>query len=137
MKLLIIACSLLLSSVLFAQETNSSKTTDIQISSDNADKNLDHIFYNFGMIPVNTVQYANFTVTNIGNQPLYFRQARISGPGYYANTNCNQILIPGQRCFFTIEFRPWYEGFSSGQFMMSFDSSYTVIVDLTGQAFRY
>ncbi|MBC7712884.1 MAG: hypothetical protein H7177_06070 [Rhizobacter sp.] len=137
MKLLLIACSLLLSSALIAQDSVQTTTTDIQVSADNADKNIDRLYYNFGTIPVNAVSYASYTVTNVGNQPLAFRQARIAGPGYYARTNCNVVLYPGMRCGFTIEFRPYFQGYSSGQFMMSFDPNYSVIVDLAGQAVRY
>ena len=136
MKRLIIACALLLSSALFA-DTIQSRTNDIQISADSADKNVDRLYYNFGTIPQGSMSYVNYYVTNVGERPLFFREARLSGPGYFARHNCGGVLPPrGGRCTFTIEFAPYYQGYYTGQFMMAFDQ-YTVIVDLAGQAYQY
>lgn len=136
MKRLIIACLLLISSTVFANEEIQVRSQNIEVElSDN--KEVDRLFLNFGTIPMGSFRAQNFTITNTGNQPLYFRTARISGPGYYARHNCAGVLPQRGRCNFTIEFSPYYEGWYSGQFMMSFDPGYTVIVDLQGEAYRY
>lgn len=138
MKRLLVACSLLLSSALFASDSISTKTTDLEIEiSSSHDKEVDHLSYNFGTLPTGSFRAVNYYLTNTGNQPLYFRNARLSGPGYFARHNCGGVLPQRGRCQFTIEFAPFYEGYYSGQFMMSFDSNYSVIVNLYGQAFRY
>lgn len=136
MKRLIIACSLVLTSSLFANEAIPSKLPSVEVElSEN--KEVDRLFTNFGTVRVGSFSYVNYYITNTGNQPLYFRNARIAGPGFYARHNCGGVLPQRGRCTFTIEYSPYFEGWSSGQFMMSFDPGYTVIVDLQGQAVRY
>ena len=136
MKRLIIACSLVLSSALFANDLITTNLPNVEIElSDN--KEVDRLFTDFGRIPAGSYSYVNYYLTNTGNQPLYFRNARISGPGFFARHNCGGVLPQRGRCTFTIEFAPFYEGWYTAQFMMSFDPGYTVIVDLRGQAFRY
>lgn len=99
-------------------------------------KEVDRLFTNFGTLRVGSFSYANYNLTNTGNQPLYFRDARIYGAGFFARHNC-RVLPPRGRCSFTIEFQPYFEGFHSGQFVLAMDPGYTVVVDLQGHAVRY
>ena len=135
MKKLILACTLMLSNILFANESIPTQHQSVQIEISD-DKEIDRLFTNFGTIPVGSFNYVNYYVTNTGNQPLFFRDARIYGANYYARHNCKS-LAPRGRCTFTIEYSPFYEGWHTGQFTLSLDPGYMVVVDLQGNAIRY
>jgi hypothetical protein len=140
MKNLCIVFSLILSNVLFADSEikNINLDTDSAISIESTEnKEVDRLFFNFGLISVGAYRFQNFYLTNTGRVPLFFRSARLSGPGFFVRHNCGGVLPIRGQCNFTIEFSPFYEGMYSGQFMMSFDPGYSVIVNLQGQAFRY
>lgn len=130
MKKLLIACSLLLTTPIFAQ---SKSNVQIEISEE---KGVERHSYYFGSVWIHSRNYVNYRVTNTGTTPLIFQSARIGGMGYSARTNCAGGLPPKARCSFTIEFAPFFEGYHFGQFLMSFDQGYEILVNVSGQAVR-
>jgi len=92
-------------------------------------------YYNFGIVWLNTRQAVRYTVTNTGDQPLVFKQARISGSAFDAYHNCSKGLQPQEKCSFTVTFWPAFEGLYSGTFVLSFTED-RVIVDLWGEGRR-
>ena len=91
--------------------------------------------YNFGVVWLNTRQYVKYTVTNTGDEPLTFKQARISGSAFDAYHNCGKGLQPKEKCNFTITFWPAFSGLYSGTFVLSFVQD-QIIVDLWGEGRR-
>ncbi len=125
----------MLSSALFANVTREENQPSVTVEiSDN--KEVDRLFTNFGTVRVNSFSYVNYTVTNTGNQVLQFRDARIYGANYRARHNC-RTLPPRARCTFTIDYTPFFEGWHTGQFTLSLDPGYMVVVDLQGNAVRF
>jgi hypothetical protein len=130
MRNLLIACSLLFSAHAFSNVT---ETKSISI---NQEKSVERHYYNFGMQRVNSRTMVEYRVTNTGSTPLNFQNSRIFGMGFSAYHNCSGMLPPQGRCAFRIEYAPFFEGYSSGQFTLSFDQGSDIVVDLAGQAVR-
>lgn len=139
MKKLIILCTLILSSLAFANDTISAPNAvvEVEINQDmGSDKgSVEQLYYNFGMIPVNMRTFVTYNVNNTGTYPLYAQNAYIQGGGHFgARHNC-RVLYPGQRCQFTLEFMPFYEGFHVGDFVLTFDQA-QIRVRMSGHAVR-
>lgn len=133
MKTLILLSSLLFSAHAFSTETVSTK--EITISEEKA---TDTFSYYFGSIRVNQRSFVNYRITNTGSTPLDYQWERMQGDASYrATTNCFGTLYPGQRCSFTIEYAPYFQGPSSGLFEMQFAQGYGVRVYVSGNAVRW
>jgi len=91
--------------------------------------------YNFGRVWINTRSVVRFNVTNTGDQPLTFKRASISGSAFGASHNCAQGLAPKQKCSFSVEFWPAFEGIYSGQFVLNFVED-QIVVNLWGEGTR-
>jgi hypothetical protein len=132
MRNLLIACSLFFSAHAFAAKATDS-VKSIEISQDKA---VERHYYNFGMQRVGMPVFVTYRVTNTGSTPIFFQNARIGGIGFSANHNCTGVLVPSQRCSFRIQYAAPFEGYHSGQFVMSFDQGSDIVVSLSGQAVR-
>lgn len=133
MKTLILLSSLLFSAHAFSAE--SIPTKNIEISEEKA---VDQFSYYFGTIRVNQRSFVNYRITNTGSTPLDYQWGRMQGdPSFRATTNCFGTLYPGQRCSFTIEYAPYFQGVNSGLFEMQFAQGYGVRVYVSGNARRY
>lgn len=126
MKHLIIGCLFALTPIL-AQAQN------IEISVGQGQlQTQDSKYYNFGRIWINTRSVVRFTVTNTGDQPLTFKRATISGSAFNARHSCAKGLAPKEKCSFSIEFWPAFEGIYSGQFILNFVED-QIVVNLWGE----
>jgi len=95
-----------------------------------------YYYYNFGSVPVNFSRYADFTLRNVGNQPVYLRGVFIIGSAFWAWSNCPPYLFPGQACLTRVEFRPWHEGSFNGRLRFAFPTD-NIYIDLFGWATRW
>ncbi len=129
MKKLLLICSLLLALPVFAAEKVEG---NIELSSE---KGVERHYYYFGMVPVNSWSTITYRVTNTGSTPLNALRATIGGANYRASTNC-RTLQPGERCSFRIDYQPFFEGYHTGRFQLTFDQDSTIVVDVSGQATR-
>jgi len=93
------------------------------------------LYHNFGRIWTNSRSSVRYTVTNTGDQPLTFQRATISGSAFDASHNCAKGLLPKQKCSFTINFWPAFEGLYSGRFALNFVED-QIIVNLWGEAYK-
>ena len=118
------------------------QTIEIQVSEGAAaklqmqDRKVDYYSYNFGRVWLNSSQYASYKLTNTGSTPLTFLQATVSGIDYSASHSCNGTLLPNQVCRFDIRYSPFFAGFSSGRFVLSFVEDLDLVVDLWGEGYR-
>ena len=96
----------------------------------------DYLFYDFGTVFVNSRSAVRYTVTNTGVTPLTFSDAYVYGSDYRADHSCFGVLAPGARCEFEIVFWPFFEGISSGRFVLNFVENDNITVDLRGMARR-
>ena len=99
-------------------------------------RQVDYYSYNFGRVWLNSSQYASYRLTNTGSTPLTFLQATISGAAYSASHNCNGVVLPNQVCRFDIRYSPFFVGFDSGRFVLSFVEDLDLVVDLWGEGYR-
>ena len=94
----------------------------------------------FGMVMVNSYNTVRYTVTNTGTTPLQFQSANIWGIDYRANHSCGSGLQPNQQCSFEIVYWPFNEGYSSGDFSLTFRTADgmtdTISVRVWGEARR-
>ena len=107
----------------------------LQITSNSEVQPKARYSHDFGLVWVNQRAYTNYTVTNTGTTPLSFKDAIIYGGDFSAYHSCNKILMPNDKCSFEITYWPIFEGFHSGQFILSFIED-RIIVDLWGRAQR-
>ena len=96
----------------------------------------DYVYYDFGMVMINTRVAVRYTVTNTGATPLTYKDDYISGMGFQGAHSCNTVLQPKQKCQFEISFWPYFEGFSSGRFVIDFVENDNITIDLRGQGRR-
>lgn len=96
----------------------------------------DYLYYDFGTVFVNSRTSVRYTVTNTGVTPLTFSDSYVYGSDYRADHSCYGVLVPGGRCQFEIVFWPYFEGFSSGRFVLNFFENDNITVDLRGEARR-
>lgn len=130
MKKLLLVCSLFLALPVLANSTN--VTGDIELSSE---KGVERHYYYFGTQRVYSYSSIAYRVTNTGTTPLNMLRATIGGANYRASTNC-RTLMPGERCSFRIEYNPFFEGYHTGRFLLTFDQDSQIMVDVSGQAIR-
>lgn len=130
MKRLLLVCSLFLALPVMANQAK--VESNIELSSE---KGVERHYYYFGVQNVNSWSTISYRVTNTGTTPLNLVRATISGANFSANTNCRTIQ-PGQRCSFRIDYRPFFEGYHVGRFLLSFDQDSQILVDVSGQAVR-
>lgn len=97
---------------------------------------VDYYSYYFGRVWLNTSSYASYKLTNTGTTPLTFQRATISGTSYGATHSCTGVLVPNAVCQFEIRFNPFWEGFSSGRFILSFVEDLDIVVDVQGEGYK-
>ncbi len=114
------------------------ETYEVQVNAAEQIQPLDTIRlrFNFGRVWVNTTNSVRYFITNTGDIPLHFRSATISGSSFGAYHSCQGTLQPRERCWFVVQYRPFFEGFHSGRFVLSFHENIRVIVDVMGSAHR-
>lgn len=131
----------LLSVVFIALSAQANQSIEINTSSlhaqeDTQHRTIDRYTYNFGRVWLNSSQYASYRLTNTGDLPLTFLSASISGADYSASHSCVGVLQPNQVCQFDIRYSPFFTGFSSGRFVLSFVEDLDIVVDLWGEGYR-
>ncbi len=95
-------------------------------------------YFNFGRVTPGMATYARYSVKNAGTSTLQFLRASISGAfDYDAYHTCSKGLLPLQSCWFEIRYWPRFEGFHTARFVINFDQSNNIIVDVAGQAARW
>ena len=130
LKKILLACTLLFSATAFSQIPDQS----IEISEE---KGVERHYYYFGQVRMNMPSFINYRVTNTGSIPLAFQRATISGIDFSARHSCTGVLLPGARCQFSIQYSPFFEGYHFGQFRLSFDQGYEILVDVSGHGVRF
>lgn len=128
----------LISALLLASTAMASEQIEIQVSSQALVQptTVDHYSYNFGRVWLHTSSYASYKLTNTGTTPMTFDRATISGADYSASHSCTGVLVAGASCRFDIRFSPFFEGFRSGRFVLSFMEDLHIVVDLWGEGYR-
>lgn len=111
------------------------QASQLEISRDSEFSANARYSYNFGTVWVNQRSTVSYTLKNTGTTPLTFEDAYIYGSDFSARHSCNKIVMPNDKCGFEISYWPLFEGFDSGQFVLSFTED-RIIVDLWGQARR-
>lgn len=106
------------------------KTGDVQVNA------VDYYSYYFGRVWLNTSSYASYKLTNTGTTPLTFQRATISGIDYSATHSCTGVLEPNAACRFDIRFNPFWEGYRTGRFVLSFVEDLDIVVDVSGEGYR-
>jgi len=134
-SLMTLICACLLSSAAMASgqieiQAQSKSQNSVQAST------VDRYNYYFGRVWLNTSSYASYKLTNTGTTPLTFQRATISGADYSATHSCTGVLAPNAVCQFDIRFSPFWEGYSSGRFILSFVEDLDIVVDLQGEGYK-
>ncbi|WII72937.1 hypothetical protein QJS83_03510 [Bdellovibrio sp. 22V] len=108
MKKLIFVATLLLAPVFaFAADVQ-----NLKIEAQGQDQ---YYNYNFGTVFVNSRHFVDFTLSATGDEPTVIRRIWISGAMYSADTNCPEILNPGEKCTARVFFWPYAEGHHWGE----------------------
>jgi hypothetical protein len=115
---------------------------ELRIENNSADSSLNvqssRLYYNFGIVPVNSANTVRYTITNTGTTFLQFSSANIWGMDFSATHDCSVGMQPGQRCDFQIRYWPFRVGTNSGQFEILFygptPNPEVIHVDLWGEA---
>ena len=129
LKTALISILFLFQSTLFAQESV------IELNSKTEGTENTFFYFNFGRVTPSVATYARYSVKNVGTSSLRFLRASISGAfDYNAYHTCSQGLLPQQSCWFEIRYWPRLEGFHTARFVINFDQSNNIIVDVAGQA---
>ena len=128
-----------ISLIAFAAQANQAIEINVssgQVQTETQQRTVDRYSHHFGRVWVNSSQYASYRLTNTGTTPLTFLSATISGMDYSASHSCTDILMPNETCYFDIRFSPFFQGFSSGRFILSFVEDLDIVVDLWGEGYR-
>ena len=89
----------------------------------------------FGTLMVNQRTSSRFTLRNVGNTPLVFVSASISGMDFSGTHGCRAGLLPNETCSFTLNYWPMFEGTSTGRFVLNFTDD-QVVFSLWGRSTR-
>lgn len=139
-SLIVLFAALFLGSNLWAQaQSNAQVEIQIQpryLKTELQDRTIDRYSYNFGRVWLNSSSSISYRLTNTGTTPLTFQRATISGGNYSATHSCTVVLAPGDVCGFNIRFSPFFEGLSTGRFILSFVEDLDLVVDLWGEGYR-
>jgi len=92
---------------------------------------VESLSVNFGNVRVNTRTELSYIITNDQTVPWKMTAFNIGGAGYDAQTDCDQLLAPKQKCRVDISFWPLMQGFQTGELILRFDKS-EVDFDLAG-----
>ncbi len=91
--------------------------------------------YNFGAVTVGFRMYADFTLTASGTEATEVKGISIGGAMYDAQSNCPQVLNPGQTCTTRVFFWPRIEGGHWGRLVFSLKEN-KILIDLFGNGMR-
>nr|BFD60611.1 hypothetical protein CKG001_27180 [Bdellovibrio sp. CKG001]BFD64025.1 hypothetical protein BdHM001_27060 [Bdellovibrio sp. HM001]BFD68215.1 hypothetical protein HAGR004_32370 [Bdellovibrio sp. HAGR004] len=95
-----------------------------------------YLNYNFGTSFVHSARFQDFTLTANGPDSTFIRGLGIHGSfAYRVDTNCPQILMPGQRCTIRVIFHPTVEGSHWGDVTIYLRDS-NIYIRLYGNAIR-
>lgn len=95
-----------------------------------------YLNYNFGTSFVHSGRYQDFVLTANGPDSTFIRGLGIHGSfAYRVDTNCPQILMPGQRCTIRVFFQPSVEGSHWGDVTIYLRDS-NIYIRLYGNAIR-
>lgn len=87
--------------------------------------------YNFGSQFLNSLSYADFTLTSSDTEATEIRELTIAGYSYDLRTNCPRIIPAKAKCTIRVYFQPRMEGFQTGRAVIYLkDDNY--IIDLSG-----
>jgi hypothetical protein len=135
-SLMTLVCACLLTTGAFASQQVEIQVQSKQNTSDLQASTVDYYSYYFGRVWLNTSSYASYKLTNTGTTPLTFQRATISGADYSATHSCTGVLAPNAVCQFNIRFSPFWEGYRSGRFVLSFVEDLDIVVDVSGEGYR-
>jgi len=135
-SLMTLVCACLLATGAMASQQIEIQAQTKQNSSDVQANTVDYYSYYFGRVWVNTSSYASYKLTNTGTTPLTFQRATISGMDYSATHSCTGVLAPNEVCQFDIRFSPFWEGYRSGRFVLSFVEDLDIVVDVSGEGYK-
>jgi hypothetical protein len=128
-KTALISFLFLFQSNVFAQET------EVVLNSSPGITQNTFFYYNFGRVTPGMSTFTRYSVKNVGTSTLQFLRASISGGfDFSAYHTCSKGLLPQQSCWFEIRYWPQFEGFQTARFVINFDQSNNIIVDVAGQA---
>ena len=92
--------------------------------------------YSFGDVRVNSSRWADFNFNNRGPEAVKIDRIDLWGQFFHGQTNCPAVLAAGAACRVSVEFRPVFDGYTTGR--LSFlTSSGDVVIDLSGWGRRY
>lgn len=135
-SLMTLVCACLLAAGAMASEQVEIQVQAKQNTGEVQAKTVDYYSYYFGRIWVNSSAYASYKLTNTGTTVLTFQRATISGANYSATHSCTGVLEPNQACWFDIRFSPFWVGYSTGRFVLSFVEDLDIVVDVRGEGYR-
>lgn len=134
-SLMTLVCACLLTTGAMAYQQVEIQVQAKQNTSGAQARKVDYYSYYFGRVWVNTSSYAGYKLTNTGTTPLTFKRATISGADYRATHSCKGVLAPNAVCQFDIRFSPFWRGYSSGRFVLSFVEDLDIVVDVSGEGY--
>lgn len=138
-SLMTLVCAYLLASVAMATEQIEIQAQSRQAQNAGGELQaaaVDYYSYYFGRVWVNSSAYASYTLTNTGTTPLTFDRATISGIDFSVSHSCTGVLLTNTACRFDIRFSPFWEGYRSGRFVLSFVEDLDIVVDLRGEGYK-
>lgn len=95
-----------------------------------------YLNYNFGTSFVHSARFQDFILTANGPDSTFIRGMSINGSfAYRVDTNCPQILMPGQRCTIRVIFQPSTTGSHWGDVTVHLRES-NIYIRLFGNAVR-
>lgn len=120
---------------LFLGFSANASQVEITVDGTKAVESAGYYHVNFGTTFVHSRISQSYVLRNTGATPLTFRDSFVSGMDFAAFHGCSHGLLPNETCRFTIEYRPYFEGMSSGRFELNFFEDF-VLFDLYGRAQR-
>ena len=104
----------------------------IEVSGPTQPTNTMYRSFNFGVVPVNFMNYADFTVSASGTAPTQIHGIWWWGaPIFGTTTNCPSVLQPNQKCIVRVSFMPRAQAFYQGRVQINADQDQFVL-DLAG-----
>ncbi|MFV8257716.1 hypothetical protein ACNQKP_07915 [Bdellovibrio bacteriovorus] len=95
-----------------------------------------YLNYNFGTSFVHSARFQDFVLTANGPDSTFIRGISVQGSfAYRVDTNCPQILMPGQQCTIRVIFHPSTTGSHWGDVTVHLRES-NIYIRLFGNAIR-
>jgi len=115
----------------YAGSTSHKDSQKIEVQGD-----TQYLSYYFGRVPLNSRQSVSYTLSNLSDKSdVKIERITIGGMFYSADTNCPDILKPGQKCLTSIAYWPSFEGSHHGE-LVWYTSDGIIVLSLWGDAYR-